>query len=455
MEVLVVNKASLGKRSPEKKTLMSSRSNLQRKGFQARQPFAEGTLEVNFPKPIISETNKAKHVTNNVSMPESVKDVLRTPGEQLNSGVRSLMKPHFSHDLSKVRVHTNRKAADSAKAVNALAYTVGQHVVFGQGQYSPNSAEGQKLLAHELTHTLQQKDVSMTSIDRLEVSSSNDHHEIQADQTAKSVQSSLRHQSMSSSMTALSSKAAPTLAASPIRVARLQRAISFTTADGAFSTNNVVKTENAAGFIIRSPAPTFQWTPNVTIHGAAGDPFSDWEVAHHQVGKGFHTNVWWGTGVNRTHRKTTISGGLPMRDATGAGNTWYHDPFAQSFAASGDIKSPVIRDTPSTGQIPWANPIAARTGTTGMFNYGFGFVSTLSARHKPTGTGAAAFRHLNHVHWNFGVTGNFDTTRAVGSRINLTGGRVNRGGVSSGFDRANRPMHGGSIINNNFNSVDI
>lgn len=432
---------------------MSSRNNLERKSFKASQSFAEGTLSVNFPKPICSENNNINRASNNKRIPESVNEVLRSPGQQLNTNVRSLMEPHFNHDLSKVRVHTNNKAAESAKAVNALAYTVGQHMVFGRGQYSPNCAVGQKLLAHELTHTLQQKNISMSSINRLEVSSPNDQHEYQADQAAESVQNAIGNKPTNSASD-FNTKPTPILSASPIRVARLQRAISFTTADGGFSTNNVAKTENAAGFIIRSPAPTFQWTPNVTINGAAGDTFSDWEVAHHQVGKSFHTNVWWGTGTNRTHRKTTISGGLPMRDATGAGNTWYHDPFAQSFAAAGDVKSPVIRDTPSTGQIPWANPIAGRTGTTGMFNYGFGFVSTLSARHKPTGTGAAAFRHLNHVHWNFGVTGNFDTTRAVGSRINLTGGRVNRSGVISGFDRANRPMHGGSIINNNFNSVD-
>ncbi|HEX6776891.1 MAG TPA: DUF4157 domain-containing protein, partial [Ktedonobacterales bacterium] len=59
-------------------------------------------------------------------------------------------------DFSRVRVHTDAQAAASAQAVNALAYTVGQDIVFGTGQYAPGTGEGRRLLAHELTHTLQQ-----------------------------------------------------------------------------------------------------------------------------------------------------------------------------------------------------------------------------------------------------------------------------------------------------------
>jgi hypothetical protein len=140
-----------------------------------------------------------------------------------------------------------------------------------------------------------------------------------------------------------------------------------------------------------------------------------------------------------------------MRDATGTGNTWYHDPFALSFSAAGQTLSPVMNDSPGSAREPWTNPVAGRAGNSGFFNYGFGFVTTLSARHTPTGTGAAAFRHLNHVHWNFGIAGDFDAARALGSRVNITtGGPVNRSKVFSGFDASNPPMHGGDIINNNF-----
>ena len=244
------------------------------------------------------------------------------------------------------------------------------------------------------------------------------------------------------------------MAASPVRVAHLQRVISFTTAEGAFTTNNIVANEDAAGFTLTSPVPTFQWVPDVTIHGDATDNFADWETAHHQVGKGFWLNVWWGTAADRTHRRRTITGGLPMRDATAAGNTWYSDWRAQAFAADGDVRSPVMRDTPSTGTIPWNNPVAARGGTRGWFNYGFGFVSTLSARHVPDGAGAVAFRHLDHVHWNFSVDGTFDNTLPVPGRVTLHGGAINRSGAIPGVDAANRPMHGGAIINDNFADAD-
>jgi hypothetical protein len=66
------------------------------------------------------------------------------------------MEHRFGHDFGHVRVHADARAADSAQAVNALAYTVGDDIVFGQGRYRPRSRAGQRLLAHELAHTVQQ-----------------------------------------------------------------------------------------------------------------------------------------------------------------------------------------------------------------------------------------------------------------------------------------------------------
>ena len=136
-----------------------------------------------------------------------VHDVLRSPGQPLDSETRAFFEPRFGHDFSrvppyaersvpmrsrltigaphndleqeaemmaqrvvglsatpitgghdfsKVRIHTDDKAAESARAINALAYTVGRNIVFGQGQYKPNTRAGSKLVAHELTHVLQQ-----------------------------------------------------------------------------------------------------------------------------------------------------------------------------------------------------------------------------------------------------------------------------------------------------------
>ena len=89
-------------------------------------------------------------------VPPIVDDVVRSPGQPLDPTTRAFMEPRFGEDFSQVRVHTNEQAAESARAVNALAYTVGRDVAFGPGQYAPATAEGASLLAHELTHVAQQ-----------------------------------------------------------------------------------------------------------------------------------------------------------------------------------------------------------------------------------------------------------------------------------------------------------
>ncbi len=89
-------------------------------------------------------------------VPAIVHDVLRSSGQPLDPATRALMEPRFGHDFSRVRVHAGGQAAESARAVNALAYTVGNDVVFETGRYAPQTAQGQRLLAHELAHVVQQ-----------------------------------------------------------------------------------------------------------------------------------------------------------------------------------------------------------------------------------------------------------------------------------------------------------
>jgi hypothetical protein len=156
------------------------------------------------------------------AVPPIVHDVLRSPGQPLNPSTRAFMEPHFGHDFSRVhvhaavqmaspelhigsegdrseqeadrmadalprtpepgsapgsgprggydfshvRVHTDARAAESARAVNALAYTVDRDIVFGAGQYAPETAQGKRLLAHELTHVVQQHGWSRGLIQR-------------------------------------------------------------------------------------------------------------------------------------------------------------------------------------------------------------------------------------------------------------------------------------------------
>ena len=88
--------------------------------------------------------------------PSIVHQVLRSPGAPLDAGTRSMLEPRFGHSFADVRVHADAGAAESAEAVGAHAYTVGRDVVFGAGKYAPGSAGGQRLLAHELAHVVQQ-----------------------------------------------------------------------------------------------------------------------------------------------------------------------------------------------------------------------------------------------------------------------------------------------------------
>lgn len=94
------------------------------------------------------------------SAPPIVHDVLRSPGQPLDPPTSALMETRFGHDFSGVRIHTDAQAAESARAVNALAYTVGRNVVFDVGQYQPQTGEGQRLLAHEMAHVMQQRAAS-------------------------------------------------------------------------------------------------------------------------------------------------------------------------------------------------------------------------------------------------------------------------------------------------------
>lgn len=89
-------------------------------------------------------------------MPPIVQEVLSSSGQPLDAATHAFMEPRFGHDFSRVRVHTDARAAESARAINALAYTVGRDIVFGSGQYAPSTHQGRRLMAHELTHVVQQ-----------------------------------------------------------------------------------------------------------------------------------------------------------------------------------------------------------------------------------------------------------------------------------------------------------
>lgn len=108
------------------------------------------------PQPVVQRRASSENSSPSPAAPSIVNDVLRSPGQPLDTGTRAFMEQRFNYDFSNVRIHAGPAAAESALAVNALAYTVGRDVVFGAGQYSVDTARGKRLLAHELTHVAQQ-----------------------------------------------------------------------------------------------------------------------------------------------------------------------------------------------------------------------------------------------------------------------------------------------------------
>lgn len=142
--------------------------------------------------------------------PSIVHDVLRSPGQPLDLSTRAFFEPRFGHDFSKVRVHTDARAAESARSVNALAYTSGQDIVFANGQHGTASAGGLRLLAHELTHVVQQSGgrgplAAGAPQAKLAIGAADDAYEREADRVAERVISTER----TASQTGLMSFPAP------------------------------------------------------------------------------------------------------------------------------------------------------------------------------------------------------------------------------------------------------
>jgi len=137
------------------------------------------------------------------SVPPSVHETLRAPGEPLASDLRAEMDSRFGFDFSGVRVHADSAAAESARAVSAYAYTVGPDIVFAPGKFAPYAPAGRRLLTHELTHVVQQNGLSGGfARSSIEIGSVDDPLEREADRVADSLmkgESQLSARSLSTS----------------------------------------------------------------------------------------------------------------------------------------------------------------------------------------------------------------------------------------------------------------
>jgi len=118
--------------------------------------------------------------------------LLRASGRPLDPEIRQVLEPRFAYDLSKVRVHTERDDAQSAVALGASAYTAGKEIVFAPGRYQPGTQIGQRLLAHEPAHVVQQNAEAAAPLSSLGVSTADDADERAAERAAAKVSGPMR-----------------------------------------------------------------------------------------------------------------------------------------------------------------------------------------------------------------------------------------------------------------------
>jgi hypothetical protein len=165
-------------------TMSSNASIVQRKCACGGTPGPTGECEACCQKKLQRAANHPSSLIPHPSeVPPIVQEVLRSPGHPIDPTTRAFMEPRFGHDFSHVRLHTDARAEESTRAVNALAYTVGHHIAFDTGGYAPQTLRGSNLLAHELAHILQQSTEGSSSLRLLD----SPEHEREADAAAEAI----------------------------------------------------------------------------------------------------------------------------------------------------------------------------------------------------------------------------------------------------------------------------
>ena len=360
-------------------------------------------------------------------------------GVPLPQTERNYLETSSGYDFSKVRIFNNPTSHQTAELLGARAFAIGRSIYFGRNEYQPATSGGRQLLAHEAAHTVQQQDASIPPAAKISIGEPGNREEQEADSFAHAIIHGATPQALSTGS---------------IRMARVMRALSFRRTNDTVTTNNPDQLEPPAGTNFEvgrgHGGIHFDWDTEVEVTGAPGDPFADWEAGHLQIVRGFWKNVYWGTGKNRTHERKWMDP-LPSRDSD-PGMIWYDDPSASAaFSASGEKRTANLNDSPGT-IIEYANPVAGRTGTRGWFNWGMSFVTWSSVRDTTGPSTNASFHHLGHVYWNIMFNGSWDTTEAIGSRVNLDTAVTNKSKVFDGQGSEYTPIITGSEANSNFQS---
>jgi hypothetical protein len=115
------------------------------------------------------QMKEESNTSSGMTAPSSVNSVINSLGQKLDAGTRGFMESRFGYDFGNVQIHNDSSAHQSSSEINALAYTHGNHVVFGEGQYRPNTNSGKQLMAHELVHVVQQSASSNVPIPTIQM----------------------------------------------------------------------------------------------------------------------------------------------------------------------------------------------------------------------------------------------------------------------------------------------
>jgi hypothetical protein len=329
------------------------------------------------------------------AVPTLVHQVLRSSGQPLDSQTRSFFEPRFGADLTHVRVHADPQAADSAEAVDALAYTVGRDVVFGRGRFEPNTTAGRTLLAHELTHVAQQHG-NRSFQPAIGIGSATDASEQEADRVAERI-------ARGSDAGMLSQQSTPLIQRKPDvgfvvhSLTRDKGLLDDPEDDGAGSVTWPLS------FAVTSP---LEAEADVEVTGVTADPCASHDVGFLQT---VH-NQWlhfyyWGQSGGDGSTVITHTVPLPIRDGN-VSDFWYSSHATPT--GCGVRVTPLMSDYPTIFTLPKVHN-NSRTGQpnhlTGV-GRGIAFVTTLVE------SGPGGINPLRHFYWNYQMEIEFRPNRA-------------------------------------------
>lgn len=356
------------------------------------------------------------------AVPPIVHDVLSSPGQPLDASTRTFMEPRFGYDFSQVRVHTDKRAAESARAVNALAYTVGRDVVFGEGEYEPGTSMGRRLLAHELTHVVQQGDQNRLQ-SKFEIGTVDDHLEREAESKSERV-----------TQGGVIGKPSQTIET------RLQRtpAVGFIVDDLSRDQGQLDDpSEDGAGhvswplsFAVTSP---LEAKADVEVTGGPSDPCTSYEVGFLQTVHMHWLHIHY-SGQRPGHGSSIVrwTSPLPIRDGD-PGDFWYASTAHEASTACNVHVHPRMDDSPTLWQIPKV----LKNSLTGQSNFlmgltrGIHFVTTLVA------SGPTGIKPLRFFYWNYLMDIDFHPNFALPNAVwpfTWKKNKANLGRVHTGAD---------------------